>query len=80
MAYLFCGCAIEKGEEMEYKLKTDIYEDSIICQTLYAEIQPVHTKIMQDIVNLRDEQVKEALIKLGWTPPNKEQKPIEDNK
>ena len=54
---------------MKYKIETDIYENCDIVQTLHNGLTDYVTKW---ICKTRDKEIKEALIKLGWTPPKDE--------
>jgi hypothetical protein len=57
---------------MKYKIDTDVFEGGIISQELSSvdNIGNVQTKISRWIVDTREEDIKQALIKLGWTPPD----------
>lgn len=51
-----------------YAIETKINQDEII-QILRVEFQSKIDELSRWMINTRDEQVREALIKLGWTPP-----------
>jgi hypothetical protein len=51
-------------------VKADFTPD-MIAVTTYSEINGLHDKIVQQIIHLRDDAVRQALIELGWTPPKK---------
>jgi len=46
-----------------------VYSDGKIERRLYATNLGVRTVVMTTILDTRDEQIKQALIALGWTPP-----------
>lgn len=56
---------------MKFNLKTDIFNDKII-QELNYEHKDIITKIFREMYDTQEKQLKEALIKLGWTPPIKD--------
>ncbi len=56
---------------MKFNLKTDIFNDKII-QELNYEREDIITKIFREMYDTKDKQFKDALVKLGWTPPIKD--------
>lgn len=58
-----------------YIVKTDAGEDGIIVQTVDFEpngrdpVWDAVQRISRDVLDTREVQVRNALIKLGWTPP-----------
>lgn len=56
--------------QVEYKIKTSInFKKEIIEQELISPGQMTQT--IKWVINTREKAVEEALIKLGWTPPQK---------
>ena len=55
---------------MKYTVKTTPFTDGKILQIVDLESQNIIQTIMRDVLYTKEKQVKEALIKLGWTPPN----------
>jgi len=53
---------------MEYKLDTSIKND-IITQELFKKEENLKERISTWVLNARERSVRDALIKLGWTPP-----------
>jgi hypothetical protein len=53
----------------EIKIETK-FDSSMIHQRVYSlgDENTIHS-IMDEVMKLRDEGVREALIALGWTPP-----------
>ena len=47
-------------------IKTIVQQDGKIIQTICDGMQAV---VSQKILNFSDEQIRQALIRLGWTPP-----------
>lgn len=47
-------------------IKTIVQQDGKIIQTICDDMQTV---VSQKILNVSDEQIRQALIRLGWTPP-----------
>lgn len=60
-----------KNTSITYIIETEIY-GAIIKQVLH--IDPTR-HLHEWIINTREEQFVEALVKLGWTPPNEHNKP-----
>lgn len=55
---------------MEIHVKTSFTADGIIAtQVLDDRDRDIRLNIATQVINTRDAQVREALIKLGWTPP-----------
>jgi hypothetical protein len=55
---------------MKYVITTSIEGNKIIQEGRYEdELNSVRTKMVRKILNTEEQQVKDALIKLGWTPP-----------
>ena len=44
--------------------------DGKIVQETYSVDSGVRERIMRDVINTKERQVREALIALGWTPPD----------
>lgn len=51
---------------LNYEVKTIIFESGFIENT----VQSMTSDISRQIINTQDEHTKEALIKLGWSPPS----------
>jgi hypothetical protein len=55
---------------MTYVVTTEtLKEQGIITQELQQDIDGHITRLSRWVVQTRDESVRQALIKLGWTPP-----------
>jgi len=54
---------------MEFKLDTEVFKNGIIKQELLTEENDLPQRVGNWVINTREKSVKEALIKLGWTPP-----------
>lgn len=54
---------------MKYTVKTTPMIDGRILQEVDLEAQNIVKNIMRDVLDTKEQQIKEALIKLGWTPP-----------
>ena len=51
---------------IKYVVSTDIFESGLIEQSIsYGGVEPIAGFVM----DTRDCQIRDALIKLGWTPP-----------
>jgi hypothetical protein len=59
--------------KIEVKTIYDIKNKTILQKTIFHDdflTTPNHARITESIIRLQDEGVAEALVKLGWTPPN----------
>lgn len=63
-----------EGADDSYKIniRTDVFRDGVIEQT-----DSVMGQIMRRVLDTREEQVRQALIMLGWTPPSPNWQPPE---
>jgi len=62
----------DKGINMKEKIKieTKIFKNGLISQELLNERDNGRMEsILKIVIDTREEQIKQALIKLGWTPP-----------
>ncbi len=62
---------------MEYKIECKFNKDTIELTEGYVSDEFEHRgvnfgNIVTNIVNLREDAIRQALIKLGWTPPKSE--------
>lgn len=56
------------GEKI--KIETNVSKDGLILQEISREsYQGTIEIIIKQIFDTKEEQIKQALIKLGWTPP-----------
>lgn len=51
-----------------HETKTVIKKDLIVQEITY-DYENIRELVLRTIIDTQDEQIKEALIKLGWTPP-----------
>ena len=52
----------------KYEVETLIKDDTIL-QAVYSDFEGVRERLFSEILDLREAATREALIKLGWTPP-----------
>lgn len=52
---------------MKIEIKTDVFEEGIIKQSSKGA---AGEEILRTVINTQEEHIKNALIALGWTPPN----------
>ena len=57
---------------MKITINTSVENDSIIFQEIKSEYEEITQIISRTIVDTKEKQLREALIKLGWTPPSQE--------
>jgi hypothetical protein len=53
---------------MKYKITTK-YNPDVIKQSVSLEVEDRILSKYNQIIEIRDKQIREALIKLGWSPP-----------
>lgn len=53
------------GDKIEITVQTDIWQDGVIMQTFLDG----HKMLFRQVINVSEQHFKEAMIKLGWTPP-----------
>jgi hypothetical protein len=53
---------------MKYKISTK-YNPDVIKQSVSLEVEDRILSKYNQIIEIRDKQIREALIKLGWSPP-----------
>lgn len=51
-------------------VESEVFTDGTIEQTVMAEVDGIRERIRTDVIRTQDQQVRECLIKLGWTPPS----------
>jgi len=56
---------------LNYKIVTDICDEEIIAQHVYANFRGQTDLLNTWIIKTKEKQFIDALVKLGWTPPNK---------
>ena len=54
-----------------FKVKT-AFNNDMIQQTYSSFSYDVETIILQKVLKIGEQQIKDALIQLGWTPPKSE--------
>jgi len=58
---------------VKYKLETSVSGDGVISQSLLSsDIQDHINEVTRWVCDTREATIKQALINLGWTPPEKE--------
>jgi hypothetical protein len=55
--------------KVRFNVGTDVTSDGLITQVLSSYHNDIMTVISQRVIDLQEAGVREALIKLGWTPP-----------
>lgn len=51
-----------------YKVSTEFNEDVVVSEVSY-QVEALRECVLRDVIKLRDDGVRSALIALGWTPP-----------
>lgn len=53
-----------------YHLETRLDDCSgVIEQVLFSTMDDARTEVMRTVLKTQEEHIRQALIKLGWTPP-----------
>ena len=70
---------IESGKQGKCKIKFDIRtfidDDKRILQDVHSNLDDAYANIFRQIMDTKEEKVREALIKLGWKPPEIQEDP-----
>jgi len=53
-----------------YKIECTIQADGKILQELGYFSDGIYTNIVRQVIDTQEQQIRDALVKLGWTPPN----------
>ena len=54
---------------MTIDVRTSVYPEGLIVTEVIDDIGTCHERLMRQVMDTKDQQIREALIKLGWTPP-----------
>lgn len=54
---------------MTIDVRTSVYPEGLIVTEVIDDIGTHHERLMRQVMDTKDQQIREALIKLGWTPP-----------
>lgn len=55
---------------MKYKITTNIKENRFIeSEIVEMDYDDIVCRTMKQVLDIKEEQVKQSLIKLGWIPP-----------
>lgn len=58
----------------DYKIGVDtVIDRDLVVQTFYQECNGIRENLMRHVFHTQEEQFKQALIQLGWTPPTNHQ-------
>lgn len=63
--------------EYGFEIVTTATEDGKITQELYSVTPDLREQVIRRVMDTQEQQIREALIALGWTPPNSGIQPIE---
>jgi len=55
--------------ETSLKIETKIYDHGIIEQVTKGGIGSIRDEYVRTVIRTQDQQIRDALISLGWTPP-----------
>ena len=58
--------------EMGFEVTTKIIADDKILLEVHSTLNGMRNDVTRRVIDTQEQQVRDALIALGWTPPNKE--------
>ena len=61
-----------KQPESGFEVTTKIITDNKILIEVHSTLNGIRDDFLRRIVDTQEQQIRDALITLGWTPPNKE--------
>ena len=61
-----------KQPESGFEVTTKIITDNKILIEVHSTLNGIRDDVLRRIVDTQEQQIRDALITLGWTPPNKE--------
>lgn len=56
-------------ENTKFEIKTQVIDNAIIEQETLSIVHDYKEQVVRQLFDTREKQIREALIKLGWTPP-----------
>lgn len=67
------GKWINHMENISFKIITEVREGDIEQIVLIKDLQGYYKQVCRNIYYIKEKQLKEALIQLGWTPPEEKE-------
>jgi hypothetical protein len=65
-------------EKFGFDVKTDVFANGEIHLNITSNIGNINGDLCRQVIHTQEQQVRESLIKLGWTPPSQQlAKPVE---
>ena len=58
--------------EMGFEVTTKIIADDKILLEVHSTLNGIRDDVMRRVMDTQEQQIRDALIALGWTPPKKE--------
>ena len=55
--------------EQKYRITTTPFADGMIEQEEFSEWTDLRESIVRQILDTKEQQIRQSLIALGWTPP-----------
>lgn len=55
---------------MTIDVRTSVYPEGLIVTEVIGDTGTHHERLMRQVMDTKDQHIREALIKLGWTPPD----------
>ena len=60
--------------DIEHKVDVSITFDSLIEMKTHKKIDGIWIQISHEVLQLKEKAIRDALIKLGWTPPKEDKR------
>ena len=57
--------------ESGFEVTTKIIADDKILLEVHSTLNGIRDDVMRRVMDTQEQQIRDALIQLGWTPPNK---------
>jgi hypothetical protein len=58
-----------QNDSIVYQLTTAHNSDGVLSQKLVEETRGMQARLMEWVMDTREQGLRDALVKLGWTPP-----------
>lgn len=55
--------------KLEFEVKTTHTKEGVIVQELFTKHNEIREQMARRVIDTQDQQIRDTLIALGWTPP-----------
>jgi hypothetical protein len=60
---------MNERNEISFEVNTEVFKNGSINLEITSQSSSIRGDIFRQVLNTQEEQIRQALIKLGWTPP-----------